>query len=491
MRPRPLHLVLAATAGFFAALIPVLPHRTFDPDEFEHAHAAWLMWKGMVPYKDFFEHHTPWYYYALRPLFNWFDVDASFDGARHFLVAGRGLSLLVTAVSLWLVYQIGRRWAARGIGLVAALLLLTQPVFFQKAVELRGDVLALPFFLAGLLALVRGLEPRVEARGPAGALGWFVGAGLAVGGAVMCTQKMLFVLPGALAGLGLWALTAAPRTSARVRSRILAIVAFGLALGVPLLLTWAAFARQDAGHEFIRNNFLLNAGWKHFATKQLRKVLLTSAPVLALAVFGMKTSLSELLRSPSAERRYGDLLLACMAVAPFAELPLVPAAHRQYYMMPLPILCLFAARALFTLAERARARGRSQQFARALPLLAVLPLISLIGELNDSNSRQLAKLRTVFERTAPADLVMDGWQGMGVFRPHAFYYYFLHEETRAMLPPARLDAFLDDLESGRVRPKLIVLDTNLRELGPRFVSFVQSHYASNDDFFYFANGATN
>jgi hypothetical protein len=100
-------------------------------------------------------------------------------------------------------------------------------------------------------------------------------------------------------------------------------------------------------------------------------------------------------------------------------------------------------------------------------------------------------LRTVFERTAPTDVVMDGWQGMGVFRPHAFYYYFLHEETRAMLPPARLDAFLDDLESGRVRPKLIVLDTNLRALGPRFVGFVQSHYASNDDFFYFANGATN
>jgi 4-amino-4-deoxy-L-arabinose transferase-like glycosyltransferase len=487
MRPRPFHVVLAATAGFFAALIPVLPRRIFDHDEFEHAHAAWLMWKGMVPYKDFFEHHTPWYYYALRPLFNWFEVDASFDGARHFLVAGRALSLLVTAVSLVLVYRIGRRWADRGVGLVAALLLLTQPVFFQKAVELRPDVLALPFFLAGLLALLRALEPRAEAPGPA--LGWFIGAGLAVGAAAMCTQKMLFVLPGTFAGLGLWALTAGPRTSARLRARILAIVVFGLALGVPLLLTWAAFARHGAGHEFIRNNFLLNAGWKHFATRQLRKVLLTSAPVLALAAFEMKVSLTGFFRST--ERRYADLLLTCLPVALFAELPFVPAAHRQYYMMPMPILCLFAARALFTLAERARARGRSTQFTRALPLLAVLPLISLIGELADSNRAQLAQLRTVFERTAPSDLVMDGWQGMGVFRPHAFYYYFLHEETRAMLPPARFDAFLDDLESGRVRPKLIALDSNLRALGPRFVGFVQSRYVSDDDFLYFARDATN
>ncbi|HEX7500354.1 MAG TPA: hypothetical protein VF524_08615 [Polyangia bacterium] len=47
------YFVLLAIAGFFLARIPVLPHRLFDPDELEHAHAAWCVFKGMIPYKDF------------------------------------------------------------------------------------------------------------------------------------------------------------------------------------------------------------------------------------------------------------------------------------------------------------------------------------------------------------------------------------------------------------------------------------------------------
>jgi hypothetical protein len=82
-------------------------------------------------------------------------------------------------------------------------------------------------------------------------------------------------------------------------------------------------------------------------------------------------------------------------------------------------------------------------------------------------------------------VVLDGWQGMGVFRPHAFHYFFLHEETRAMLPPQERDAMLDALESGRVRPKLIAMDPNLRALGLRFLVFVARNYATGDGFLYF------
>ena len=30
--------------------------RYFNPDEFEHLHFAWCISKGMLPYRDFFEH---------------------------------------------------------------------------------------------------------------------------------------------------------------------------------------------------------------------------------------------------------------------------------------------------------------------------------------------------------------------------------------------------------------------------------------------------
>ena len=104
------------------------------------------------------------------------------------------------------------------------------------------------------------------------------------------------------------------------------------------------------------------------------------------------------------------------------------------------------------------------------------------------NDGQLARLRFVFENTEAEDVVMDGWQGMGVFRPHAFHYFFLHPETVAMLPRPHLDAYLDALESGAIRPKLIAMDWNLASLGPRFQEFVTRNYVSSDGLFYFPRG---
>jgi hypothetical protein len=474
---------MLAVAGFLVVRLPLLPGRAFDPDEFEHAHAAWSAFSGMLLYRDFFEHHTPWYYYALRPFFNWFQVDASLDSAKQFLILGRALSFALTILSLGLVVRIGRHWQDRRIGLLAGLLLVTQPIFLQKTLEMRPDVPALAFFLGGVALLLRGLEQESDA--PPSGRRWFAAAGLAVGGAVMCTQKALFVLPGALVGLAVWAL--AGGSARAVRSRILSIVLFVAGVCVPAALTWAAFAAQGAGREFITNNFLLNARWKHTATHQLLKLLTTSGPVLALALVGMTRSLVRFFRGPE-PRRHGDVVLICTVIGLFLGVLVVPAAHRQYYLMPLPILCLFAAEGLYFLVALAYARARPWLLGVALAGLAVLPIIALRDAYRESNDEQLARLQRVYETTKPADLVMDGWAGMGVFRPHAFRHFFLHEETRAMLPGEEWDAYLDALESGRIRPKLIALDENLRALGPRFVDFVERNYTSRDGFFYFPRG---
>jgi hypothetical protein len=81
--------VLAAIAALLIARIPLIPIREFDPDEFQHAHAAWSVFKGLLPYRDFFEHHTPWYYFALAPFFRWFAVEQSFESATRFLAFAR------------------------------------------------------------------------------------------------------------------------------------------------------------------------------------------------------------------------------------------------------------------------------------------------------------------------------------------------------------------------------------------------------------------
>jgi len=472
--------LLLIITGLLLARIPALPHRIFDPDELQHSHAAWCVSKGMLPYKDFFEHHTPWYYFTLSSFFRWFKVDQSLDSATHFLSFARGLSLLLAALSVLLVSRVGRIWENRKVGLAAAFFLVAQPVFFQKGVEIRPDVLALPFFLAGLWFLVRGLGGAGEVAPQSSR--WFFGGGLCLGAAIMCTQKMLFVLPGAFFGLGLWCL--AGRRRGFLARAVLVLV--GLAgVAVPAALTWAGFALRGGAGQFVANNFLLNARWNVRVGEQLLLVLETSWPALVLCLLGATVCMYRFCRSR--QRHYGEVLLLSTLGGLIAGILVVPVAHRQYYFMLLPIVSLFAARGLLFLVELPQERARPWILVCATLPLLVWPIVDLRRSFAVRNDNQMARLSYVFQHTRPTDLVMDGWQGTGVFRPHAFHYFFVHEELLAMLPERDKQAYLDSLESGRIRPRLITLDDNLVALGSRFVRFVLKNYRSEDGLFYLSD----
>lgn len=488
MRRRIDHLFYAGWLAIGCVLlswIPAVRHRYFDPDEFEHAHAAWCVSKGMLPYQDFFEHHTPFYYYVLRPFVRAFHVAASVDGATHFLIFGRVLSAALAGLSIYLLYRVGRLWQRRGVGVLSALFLVSQPVFFEKAVEIRPDLLALPLFLGAVWLVLRVLTAPPD-RAAVGLLLCLL-AGASLGAAIMCTQKMLFVLPGLLASLAIWSLLGgggAPK--ARLHVRVPMALAFLVGVVVPIGATWAAFAAYGAGDAFITNNFLLNARWIPVATDGARKLLSTSWPILALALAGGGVSLWRFVASRA--RRHGDAFLLCTVIGLLVGLLVMPSAHAQYYLMPLPLICLFAARGLSWALDLSWRPTRAVLLVLGLVLLSVLPARAAQHVLDVQNDGQLARLRYVFARTKPDEVVMDGWQGMGVFRPHAFRYFFLHPETRAMLPARELNAYLDALERGRIRPKLIALDPNLATLGPRFKGFVQRNYWTTDGFLFFRAG---
>ena len=60
VRRQPLALALPCAlliAGPYLARLSLLRTRTFDTDELEHLHAAWSYHQGLLPYRDFFEHH--------------------------------------------------------------------------------------------------------------------------------------------------------------------------------------------------------------------------------------------------------------------------------------------------------------------------------------------------------------------------------------------------------------------------------------------------
>jgi hypothetical protein len=80
----------------------------------------------------------------------------------------------------------------------------------------------------------------------------------------------------------------------------------------------------------------------------------------------------------------------------------------------------------------------------------------------------------VLRNVAPGETVLDGHYGAGVFRPHAYYYFFLHDEIRAMVAP---DELLAALRGGTVAPKVVLFDRHLQEWSPELAGFIRAHYA--------------
>ena len=60
--------------GPFLWRLQLLMVRAFDADELQHLHSAWLVSEGFLPYRDYFQHHTPGLHYLLGPLFWLADV---------------------------------------------------------------------------------------------------------------------------------------------------------------------------------------------------------------------------------------------------------------------------------------------------------------------------------------------------------------------------------------------------------------------------------
>ena len=141
--------VLVALVALAVVLrIGVVVNRPIDPDESQHLHVAWLVAQGRVPYRDFWEHHLPFFHYGLAPLTVWL------ADRPEVYFAARGLMVAMAALVVALTWRLARRLSADG-AVWAAVVLLFLPQFAETSTETRPDVPALLAHLASLLALVR------------------------------------------------------------------------------------------------------------------------------------------------------------------------------------------------------------------------------------------------------------------------------------------------------------------------------------------------
>jgi hypothetical protein len=366
------------------------------------------------------------------------------------------------------------------VGWTATLLLSTSVMFLDKTLEVRPDVPAVAFLLGSWAALLRGIRsPHPGTRAWVG----FAQSGFLLGVALLCTQKALFVLPATGAWLAWYVLERgeAPRAQ-RLRH---ALVHAGAVLA-PILVILAVFAAQQALGAFVESNLLVNLRWpvRFSAEPRLRMLWSDNRLLVLLALAGLAAASVRLLREPPP--RASLALVPVQALGLAAGVFVIPVPTAQYFVMLLPLAALLAAEIVVGIIRSvARLPGPRARVAAVVAVVAVVvafsvrPLRIMAGILQPGHTKvqdQLDRLRYMVANTDPRDTVLDGFSGLGAFRPHAYFYYFLHDEIRTLLAGRALGRLLAELRDGTVAPDFVVADRDVLGLPAEVVAFLRDNY---------------
>jgi hypothetical protein len=464
---RLLQIALAAGLVWFAVLAVQLARlKFFSIDEFQYAHAAWLVADGQVPYRDFFEVHFPLVYQVLAPVF-------VVGGDDPTAVVGMRLGMLpLLAMACGAVALMNGRQSRLAV-LAAPVLLLALPPFVTLATEIRPDAAAAALFLASLAVLrVTRLSDRV-----CGAASGFLLVASAWG-----SQKAAFY--GSIYALALIADLVARRSNNTQGSRPLlrSPIAFVGGVGAGLAVIAIYLTATKSWNDWWNWCFVWAVEHqRHYPGFSWRKyfdpILIDAAWVFVLAAWGLALTLLALRARGRDAMRDPDLLLVAALASTFASFALQRAPYPYSFLAFLAIVTVFAARGVGDLlAARTRPALRA---VLAIGLVAVLAVQSakLAPLVTVSNAAQLDVLSRIGRLTAPDDPAYDN-SGSYVTRPHAYTYFytdsFLRESIAETLAREVPRAIVD---RGAV---LHVRDLRFDTLPPALRTFLDRHFQPID-----------
>jgi hypothetical protein len=506
-----------------------LQNRGIDPDELEHVHAAFCVWSGEVPYRDFFEHHAPALYYLVLPLFKLFGAQISILWASRALMYGCSLA------TLWLSGRLARRWAGDRAALLAMALLAWTTVVHAKGVELRPDVPAM------LLVLVAVGQFEYATGG--GSWRRFLRIGLLLGLAMLFTQKSIVPAAGIAVAACLARLITRSPESERATT-VLARVLIPIVAGIAVVWGTAAalFATVGAFNDFWRSTWYQLWIWPVRSNRweNLRPTLAGDLTVWVAAIIEIGVVLRNWRKSETWRQQHGAV--AVVATIGVVSLGLVKATYPQYYLLWMPLLAALAAGRIIALCDRVTRlrpirtviasgtcvvvaefllwrRADSTGLDGALPrlsqfesanLLVLLALTGLMvalalaaarrhwqaavlllaaagmgyGALRDidtalwSNTGQVAAIETVNRHVPTEGRILDGFTGYGALRLHAWYYWWINEYSLALVPDEERRGLLARLRDNP--PAAVLFDGNLEQLPEAVLDWIRANYQQSE-----------
>ncbi len=325
-----LHLaILALVLTSLILRIPILLLRCFCPDEFQHLHATRSVVHGMVPYRDFFEHHTPFLYYFLAPVY------AIVGDSISMLFYSRGVMLLFTGGITYLVYKLGKMVYGADTGWIGALFVAYNLMFMDKTIETRPDLPGMVFWLLTLIFLIQGMRCKQRR--------YYLLTGMSIALAILCTPKMLF------GGIGLFLATMwlliDKRTGNTLKESVRAFAWMAVGVAIPSAVTCIYFGVNQGLDDFIYRNFTMNLLWRHRnslgATWSYWLYNVARNPFFSVFSFTGLAIASYRLKSKN-DIVKGASVPVVATYALIGALFLIPEAYGQYFVFFLILLAIFS-----------------------------------------------------------------------------------------------------------------------------------------------------
>lgn len=433
-------------------LLAILGLHPLNWDEIEFFRATDWVRQGLVPYRDFWEHHTPLQWYLFAP----FEAMTSSPGAAAIVW------MRVAQIPLWIAtFWFANVWMKRsGIGAVgrwtAIALACCSSLLMLAAVEYRVDVVGCAMYLAALVIL-----SREDGEGS--------GRRSILAGCLLCLTGFANLRLGPLLALTVFLDAIIDRREHRWRfnPRVIRVI-----LGV--IVTFAAglgyFAMRGALLPLYRHVWVENYLGDHYAQRipwafvhrmlipfgiriygagrafEWSGIDIAGCALIILGLIGLVRALTRLKR-PDETFFFAVLQLANMLF--IARMKFVYNYHLEIVvMLMLP----------FVAAEVER--GSVKRFVPAFAVVALVLSSALVifrGKENDFAYQDLI-MREADSHTPPRSKVFDG-VGWALRRKPAYQFWFLPDLIRQLVPhgdapPYRIAEWIND------PPAAVITDRN-------------------------------
>ncbi len=461
-------------------------NRNFDWDEFQHLHAAWMVSEQYLPYKDFWENHTPLLYYLLAPVVRFFG-----EGTAVLLIARALMSAAALGI-LYVTYALARLNYDRKTSILAVVVLSYMAIFVQKSIEIRPDQLLALFWLASLWLAMLAVE-RQKSHG-------LFYAGLLLGIAFLFSPKALF--PYGAMSLTFFVPTYFHKAPRQWLYFIKLQSLYTLGFLIPVGMCLAFFYQQHAVREFITATVLENLNYpdiyKPTYLLNLRHMSFFLLSAMGLVIAGRTLRKS----TPTALQRQLMLLSPGLSLM-LMFLFFMPAPYSQSTLLFAPILAIYAAAALRKSIDRVMTQSlsptsRKARRSRAINLLALactmaaallIPCWALFKAqpFTKTNHDQLERMNSVLKLTQPTEAVFDG-SCCYIFRPQAYYYGSL---VTGIVWRIRQGEIRQDIPESLLRNncRVIIYDERVATLPESVQAFLKTYYRpSGIAEVYIANG---